>query len=350
MKKKILIVFLKYGLGLILIAYMVWKNWDKLEEHFVWERLHVAPILIAGFLTAFSLLLTVFRWFLLVRAQNLPFTFFNAVRLGLVGFFFSTFLPGSVGGDIVKAAFIAREQKRRTVAISTVLVDRVVGLWALAWLVALLGGAFWAAGYLRELHAAGRLNDDARSVLQSIILVSSVIVAVSLAAWLVLGLLPDARAERFAGRLTRLPKVGRQAAECWRALWLYHREGTTFWLALLLSLANHVSLVFLFYASALAFQETWDSIPPLVAHFLIIPIGLCVMAFSFTPGGLGVGEAAFGGLYFWIGYPFDNGFVAALVYRAVMWALGVVGYVVYLNMRPALAAATEKLETEPAAA
>ena len=83
---------------------------------------------------------------MLVRAQDLPFTLPNAMRLGLVAFFFNAFLPGSIGGDIVKAAFLAKEQSRRTVAVATVIIDRAVGLWGLFWLVALLGSVFWVAG------------------------------------------------------------------------------------------------------------------------------------------------------------------------------------------------------------
>ena len=85
--------------------------------------------------------------------QDLPFTLGNAFRLGLLGFFFSTFLPGSVGGDLVKAAGIAREQSRRTVAVATVIMDRIMGLWGLCWLVALLGGGFWMAADLEGTKA-----------------------------------------------------------------------------------------------------------------------------------------------------------------------------------------------------
>src|SRR5262249_54266655 len=158
------------------------------------------------------------RWYVLVRAQGLPFRLSDAVRLGLAGFFFNTFLPGSVGGDVVKAAFLAREQNRRTVAVATVLMDRVIGLWGLFWFVALLGGAFWALGML-EGPAAGPS--------QFVVKGAAVVVGASAAVWLLMGLLPQRRAERFAGRLSRLPKVGGPAAEFWRAVWIYRcRQGS----------------------------------------------------------------------------------------------------------------------------
>ena len=51
----------------------------------------------------------------------------------LIGLFFNTTMPGAVGGDIIKAVYIIREQSKqgKTAAMLTVLLDRVVGLAAL---------------------------------------------------------------------------------------------------------------------------------------------------------------------------------------------------------------------------
>src|SRR5262249_22238509 len=155
---------------------------------------------------------TFVRWYVLVRAVELPFRLGDALRLGAVGFFFNTFLPGSVGGDLVKAVYLAREQSRRTVAVATVLMDRVIALWALIWFVAISGGIFWATGML---------NEAARGPSERIIRISAITVGVTLLIWVVLGLLPTYRAERFARRLDGIPKIGGSLAELWRAFWMY---------------------------------------------------------------------------------------------------------------------------------
>src|SRR4029077_20694250 len=118
-----------------------------------------------------SVLLTFVRWYFLVRAQGLPFSLTSALRLGMIGFYLNTFLPGAVGGDLIKAAFIAREQSRRTVAVATVIIDRVIGLCGLFWLVVLLGGAVWLAG--------DPAIDRERS-LQTILAAATAVVVVSL--------------------------------------------------------------------------------------------------------------------------------------------------------------------------
>jgi uncharacterized protein (TIRG00374 family) len=331
---------LKYGLGFGLLGFMVWWKWDNLAQ--VAERtIHTGPLILAVTLTVAGLILTFIRWYILVRAVGLPFTLTNAFRLGLIGYSLSTLLPGSVGGDIIKAAFIAREQSRRTVAVATVLIDRAVGLWGLCWFMALCGGLFWLRGDLK-----GATEDK----LQFIVLASLGVVGLSVLVWLLLGLLPDWRADRFASRLERrIPKVGGQAAEFWRAIWMYRKEGKGIWLALLLAVIGHFGFVPLFYFSVRTIQDNPQAIPSIVEHFLIVPIGMTIQALGVTPGGLGVGEAAFGGLYEWLGKPFSEGLMGSIIQRAITWVLGFVGYMLYLRMRPSLSAAAVPEKAEPVA-
>jgi hypothetical protein len=55
-------------------------------------------------------------------------------------------------------------------------------------------------------------------------------------------------------------------------------------------------------------------------------------------------------LYQLISYPEANGVLMALVYRSITWILGLTGYVVYLQMRPALAEEPARADTDPQAA
>ncbi len=329
-RKAVLITLFKYGLGFALLAYLIWMNQDGLGK-LSQKPLHPLPFLIAMGMMLSALVLTFVRWFLLVRAVDLPFTVFNAIRLGFMGFFLSTFLPGSVGGDIVKAAFIAREQKRRTVAVSTVVIDRGAALWALIWFVALLGAAFWAFGYF-----AGQSD-----ALQKIVTYAWIIIGVTLAVWISLGFLPEYRAVRFAGRLQKIPRVGGSMVEAWRAVWTYRKRSKRFWFAILLSLIGHIGFVLTFYFAARTLYAA-DQIPSATAHFMIVPILMVIYAIPITPGGLGVGEAAAGELYRIIGADPEYGFFAALVYRVVIWTVAFLGYLVYIQMRPAQVQATEK--------
>src|SRR5262249_54598614 len=145
-------------------------------------------------------------------------------------------------------------------------------------------------------------------------------VAVSLVFWVLLGLLPQHRAERFAGRLKRIPRVGGTAAEFWQAVWLYRDRQASVYLGIFLSWVGQVCFIMSFYCAA---NVSWhvnsggEAIPGLVQHFLLVPIGLVVRAAIPVPGGLGIGEASYGVLYQYFGGNGGNGVVASVVQRLV---------------------------------
>lgn len=327
--------FCKYGLGLGLLAWVIWSNWyppPGNERGGIREVLNgpeqLTPLLLGTAIYLVSVSLTFVRWYVLVRAQDLPFTMTNAVRLGLVGVSMSTLLPGSIGGDLFKAAFIAREQSRRTVAVATVLIDRVIGLLGLIWLVVLLGAVFWLSGN-DAMHKH-------RSLQLMVTALAGVVVGSGLA-WVVVGVLPQWRAARIADAFGRIPKIGHSVAELWRALWMYRLQGRSVALALGLALIGHVGFVLTFFFAAQAFlpRGQMAQIPSLEESFLIVPIGMTCQAGIPTPGGVGGGEYVFGKLYALIGKPENLGILASIVARLIAIGVSVVGYLVYLGMKPA---------------
>jgi uncharacterized protein (TIRG00374 family) len=314
---------------------------------YVWQRnvirgepIHGGYFLIAFVIGFASTMLTLVRWYILVRAVELPFRIIDAFRLGFIGLFFNNFMPGSVGGDVIKAAFLAREQDRRTVAVATVIMDRAIALWALIWFVALLGAGFWMGGLL-----VGQGAEPCRKI----VMIAWAIITLSVAVWMALGLLPDWRAKRFAGRLEGLPKVGSAVAELWRAVWMYRCRPRAVGGVLLLSWVGHVGFVFLFYCAVLTLwqPDSGEQIPTLAQHFLIVPIGLVIQAAPFFPGGAGIGELGFGLLYQWLGCSEASGVLGSLVQRVINWTLGLFGGLMYLRMRTALQSSLRREEIRP---
>jgi hypothetical protein len=112
-----------------------------------------------------------------------------------------------------------------------------------------------------------------------------------------------------------------------------------------MAMIGHVGFVLTFYCAALTFYQP-DEVPSLQAHFLLVPVGMSIEAGFPAPGGIGGGEVAFGELYKRVNFPFDRGVLARLTKRAMDWILALVGYLVYLRMRPALRAKTEEAHEE----
>lgn len=318
----------QYGIGFGLLGYILWQNWNPRGANpGIAGLLGQTPdFAVAAALVGLAVgttALMYLRWFLLVRALDLPFTLRNAARLGLVGTFYNAFLPGSIGGDLVKAYFIARDQPdRRAAAVATVVADRLLGLFGFLWVVALVGGAMW------QLGVAGVADSP---FLHGLIRGCGVAVGVGVAGWVLVGLLPARRADRFADRLGGVPKVGKTLAEVWYAVWTYRQRPRAVLGVLALTAVIHTGMILTVYTAVRVYPAPEPA--TLAQTVVIAPIGLSLQAFIPVPGGVGGAEAVFGLLYERLGRPDGTGAFGRFIQRVVEWGIGFVGYLMYLRMR-----------------
>ena len=68
------------------------------------------------------------RWWLLLRAQGIHIETAAAIRLFFLGLFYNNLMPGSVGGDLLKAWYVTKHTEKRLEGVLSVFVDRVIGL------------------------------------------------------------------------------------------------------------------------------------------------------------------------------------------------------------------------------
>lgn len=117
-------------LALLLIVVLIKKGPfqpDQLKHTLTQPR-----ILFLGIVLLFlQLIVASFRWKLFINLiVEVP--FLKVIKLNLVGYFFNYFIPGGVGGDIVKAIELSNHNKgSKSKALSTVMSDRVFGLFAM---------------------------------------------------------------------------------------------------------------------------------------------------------------------------------------------------------------------------
>ncbi len=90
-----------------------------------WGWMAVGLLLIGA-----SLVVRAWRWQVILRGSGAEIRFRRLVELYFVGTFFNAFLPSGFGGDVVRAAEAAQDVPA-TVAVSTVVIDRLTGLMAL---------------------------------------------------------------------------------------------------------------------------------------------------------------------------------------------------------------------------
>ena len=81
-------------------------------------------------LMGLGLIVRAWRWQVILRGSGGDIPFLRLVELYLVGTFFNAFLPSGLGGDVVRAAEAAHNVPV-SVAVSSVVIDRLTGLMAL---------------------------------------------------------------------------------------------------------------------------------------------------------------------------------------------------------------------------
>src|SRR2546427_6489701 len=79
-----------------------------------------------------TILLGIARWRMVLRVQRFDLSWGRSAEISFVAHFFNSFLLGSTGGDLMTDYYAAREtHHKKTEAVVTVFVDRLLGLWAM---------------------------------------------------------------------------------------------------------------------------------------------------------------------------------------------------------------------------
>ena len=103
------------------------------------------PWLLAGCAVSLVPLLgCVIRWKMILDAQSMPLGWRKVNTIFFIGLFFNSFMIGPTGGDLMKAYYTAREtHHKKTEAVTTIFIDRVIGLLTLALLATAIILARW---------------------------------------------------------------------------------------------------------------------------------------------------------------------------------------------------------------
>lgn len=108
----------------------------------LWAAIFVFPL---------TFFLTSYRWNGLLAALGINVTQGRTFVLNMVGCFYNTFMPGSTGGDVLKAYYASKQTTSRTRAVMSVLVDRTIGLLALVLLGGIVANLEWSIPACRKI-------------------------------------------------------------------------------------------------------------------------------------------------------------------------------------------------------
>src|SRR5262249_34930512 len=125
-----------------LLGWVVWTNRGPIREVFS-RRLDLRLIALAFAIYMTGLLIVFFRWYCLIRVIEPHFRLRDAFLLGFIGNVFNLVIPGAVGGDLIKAAYLVRMKVKKTQTIASMILDRILGLLGLFILAAVSGAIAW---------------------------------------------------------------------------------------------------------------------------------------------------------------------------------------------------------------
>jgi uncharacterized protein (TIRG00374 family) len=208
-------------------------------------------------------------------------------RLQMTAFFFNVVIPGNIGGDVVKALYVARDAPvaKRTTILLLVFVERLIGVVALILMgsvvTVLRGPALFSDPQLRPLAPT------------LVTLGGAIVVFGGLSLLFVRH--AGARLDAYTSGPTRISKILNQLVASLRIL---SSGPGTLVVVLLLSMTFHAASMAFFTLLTRAVLAT-DI--PYSAVATVFPIGLLSMMLPISPSGLGVGHVAFKRLFELIG-------------------------------------------------
>lgn len=258
------------------------------------------------------------KWRLFIRASGAEVSLGHLMRLYTIGYFFNTFTPSYVGGDLARSYHLGAHISNQRDAFVATFLERFTGLLAMSFLGVcfVFIGAEVAAGLSTAILLVG-----AASLLLALVCFSEKV-----------GNFLFAFTDSVLNKFSSLPlvpqmrqgfeklNVGLRAARGNVPL-LFH--------ALLLSLFFHCLTVLNTYLAARAIG--WEQ-PNLAGLFVAVPLVLLVSMLPLTPSGLGVQEGAFLFLLKRVGATETQGLAVGLLLRAKTLLLALVGALLWSQL------------------
>jgi uncharacterized protein (TIRG00374 family) len=337
--KRAISTLLKIALSAAMLGYLGYRAYHDKQFYALaagpknWLMLAAAvPVGLA------AVTITILRWHMLVRTLGLEFTVREALRAGFISYLVNLMPFGLVGGDSLKAVMlIHRQPRRKTEAVATVLVDRVLGLYALL-LLAALGSFFLPIGQLAGLSA-----DDRALVQRLSWFIQAAVIAGS--AGLAVMLVPGVTESKLWDKLEHAPLVGRVLHKLVQAMRTYRQAVHKLLMAIGMSLIVHMLYVSLVAILGIGLQVPPDNRPALGMHFIIVPLAMISGALP-----IGAFEVTLNVLYHSVapaGSPPNLGFLIALCYRLIQILIGSIGLGYWLTGRTEVRELIHEAEEQP---
>ncbi len=315
--KNHLLNLIKIVVTVAIIAFLFMRvDLQVMAQHLA--RANVALLLAALALYFVAIALSVVKWQILVRAQNIPAAFGDLLVYYFVGLFFGNLLPSNVGGDVVRAYGLVRASgfARAEAAAISVLVDRLMGL--VAW---------FGAAVVMAILATATLTRG--SELEQIEIATMVVAALFLfAAALMFSRRISQRVKRIFD-FAPLRPLQPIAQRVYHALQVYRQSYRALALNVALSAGIVVVTTLVWYLVARALGESI----PIFYFFLFNPLLVFVLLIPISFNGLGTKEIAVVFFFGLVGMSGEVAFSMSLIFHLIVVLMSLPGGVMWWRER-----------------
>lgn len=288
----------------------------------------------AALLFFLFLLVSNWRWKVLLDARGMHFTFSYLLKVYLVAWMFNNVLPTAIGGDVARIAYTIRDN-RQADAFAATLVDRIVGFIGLFFFALL--ASLLLLFLVRQSPTIGGVNLLLLNITGFVVLLLVTLAIFTETAYrIVMGVLGQISLFRIGERIDQLYQAVR-AFRCLRAPLLF---------SFIASLAIQFILALVWYLTAMAPPVADGGGRPALVYYCIgIPlIGITTMLPSI--GGLGIRE---NGIVAFFTAPWVTGAMSipqatttAILYLAMTLIYAVVGFLIFQVTKRTSATAPER--------
>jgi len=251
-----------------LIDVGIMRRLREANPRLLWLAIGVFPV---------TYLLTGIRWYYLLKPLDIRMSMGRCMVLNMVGMFYSSFMLGSTGGDLVKAYYAAKQTPNRTRAVMSVLIDRIIGLLALL----MLGGGMALVQYLMADSSSEAI---AQSSLKVALLCGAALGGTAVA--LVAFFNPWIRRHLGLDYILRHLPMQSQVQRAIEVMAIYRQKKALVLMTLIGTLPVHITVV----VSAMFAGMAFDLPLPPGYYFVAVPVIVLMASIPISPQGAGVME------------------------------------------------------------
>lgn len=319
--RQLLGVILKLGIAVGVLAYLLNNMGMAKLGAALQATAQQWPWLLAGLALVLPPLLgCMARWKAILDAQDMKLGWQRVNTIFFIGLFFNSFMIGPTGGDLIKAYYTARETNhKKTEAVTTIFIDRIIGLLVMALIVCtmiLVRWDFFMAHNVTRVFAWP-------SLIVCLILLGGSVVAFSVHLFEVFPWL-----KRW-NHIAAIGKIMDTLERAYNAFYVCRRNPRLLLGLVLYCLA--IQLLFIGVGALVGRALGLDL--PLLAYLTFFPLVALISGIPITPGGIGIREGASVKLWSVMGVPDEKAFLLAFIPYLFQVLWGIPGGILFLFHR-----------------